>query len=127
MESLNQFKGHARLPDFAIPKRYDLTLKPDLFACSFSGTVRIVLDVLRPSRFLVLNSLDLAISAGSVTYASSDQGLVPSFVVLEEDDEILVIGFDETLRSGTGVLEIGFSGVLNDHMRGFYRRYAIYL
>ncbi|KAH7653497.1 Peptidase M1 alanine aminopeptidase/leukotriene A4 hydrolase protein [Dioscorea alata] len=125
MESPTQFKGRARLPDFAIPKRYDLTLKPDLAACSFSGTVRIVLDVLRPSRFLVLNSLDLAIAPGSVTFSSGDQRLIPGVVVLEEDDEILVIDFDDTLRSGTGVLEIGFSGVLNDHMKGFYRSTCI--
>ncbi|KAJ0974462.1 hypothetical protein J5N97_016427 [Dioscorea zingiberensis] len=121
MDSPTQFKGHSRLPDLAIPRCYDLTLKLDLDACSFSGTVRILLDVARPTRFLVLNSLDLAIAPGSVIFTSDDQGFIASVVVLEEADEILVLGFDETLHAGRGVLEIGFSGVLNDHMRGFYR------
>ena len=41
-----------------------------------------------------------------------------------EADEILVLDFAETLPKGRGVLAIGFEGVLNDKMKGFYRRYT---
>lgn len=41
---------------------------------------------------------------------------------LVEADEILVLEFAETLPTGMGVLAIGFEGVLNDKMKGFYRR-----
>ena len=39
-----------------------------------------------------------------------------------EGDEILVFKFDEVLPIGAGVLGIKFDGILNDQMKGFYRR-----
>ncbi|KAJ4836841.1 hypothetical protein Tsubulata_018469 [Turnera subulata] len=42
-------------------------------------------------------------------------------VVLDGDDEILILAFQETLGVGEGVLRLGFSGMLNEHLRGFYR------
>ena len=48
--------------------------------------------------------------------------LEPSKIDLVEADEILVLGFAETLPIGIGVLRIGFEGTLNDKMKGFYRR-----
>ncbi|OAY71244.1 Aminopeptidase M1-B [Ananas comosus] len=52
---------------------------------------------------------------------SSYDELKPSEVVAVEEDEILVVGFDTTLPIGDGELRIGFTGTLNDQMRGFYR------
>lgn len=45
-------------------------------------------------------------------------------VELVEADEILVLEFADTLPIGVGVLAIDFEGVLNDKMKGFYRRYS---
>lgn len=45
-----------------------------------------------------------------------------SEVALVEEDNILVLQFDDGLSTGEGVLCIGFSGTLNDQMKGFYRR-----
>lgn len=50
------------------------------------------------------------------------QTLEPTKVELVEADEILVLEFAETLPTRMGVLAIGFEGVLNDKMKGFYRR-----
>ncbi|KAJ1401020.1 aminopeptidase M1-like isoform X1 [Sesbania bispinosa] len=60
-QSIDQFKGQTRLPNFAIPKRYELHLTPDLSACTFSGTVQISLTINENTKFLVLNSLELVI------------------------------------------------------------------
>lgn len=49
--------------------------------------------------------------------------LRPSELVHVPEDEILVLGFDDHLPLGVGVLRIRFSGTLNDQMKGFYRRY----
>ncbi|GKE59929.1 aminopeptidase M1-like protein isoform X1, partial [Tanacetum coccineum] len=43
--------------------------------------------------------------------------VVPSEVVVDKDDETLVLVFDAALGVGDGVLEIKFSGVLNEHMK----------
>lgn len=39
---------------------------------------------------------------------------------MDDKDEILVLVFDETLGVGEGVLVIEFSGILNEHLTGFY-------
>lgn len=56
---MEQFKGQTRLPEFVIPQRYDLHLKLDLSACTFSGTELIDLNITQVTKFLVLNALEL--------------------------------------------------------------------
>ncbi|KAL5576285.1 hypothetical protein UlMin_017984 [Ulmus minor] len=119
-QSIEQFKGQTRLPKFAIPKRYDLHLKLDLSACTFSGTVLIDLSIVEETKFLVLNALELAVH--KVWFAnSSNPELRPSGVVLDHDDELLVLVFEEELRVGEGILGIEFSAVLNEYLKGFYK------
>ncbi|XP_042022611.1 aminopeptidase M1-like [Salvia splendens] len=119
-ESIRQFKGQTRLPQFAVPKRYELTLKLDLSACTFSGRVAIDAFINDPTKFLVLNALELAVHQVSFT-TSQKQKYVPSDIVVDSDDEILVLVFEEVLEVGCGLLEIEFSGVLNEHLKGLYR------
>jgi puromycin-sensitive aminopeptidase len=117
---MEQFKRQSRLPKFAVPKRYDIHLKPDLSACKFAGSVSIDLHVVADTKFLVLNAADLNICSASVSFTSSTV-LKPTKVDLLKEDEILVLEFSETLPHGLGVLAIGFDGTLNDNMKGFYR------
>ncbi|KAL5824280.1 hypothetical protein ACOSQ3_020343 [Xanthoceras sorbifolium] len=42
-------------------------------------------------------------------------------VVVDDVDEVLVLGFDEPLCLGEGLLEIEFAGKLNEFLCGFYR------
>ncbi|MFS7974548.1 putative membrane alanyl aminopeptidase [Helianthus anomalus] len=119
-QKLEHFKGQHRLPNFAIPHRYDLTLKPNLHVCTFSGSVIVNLSILESTRFLLLNSIDLVIHQSFFT-DSNNHKVVPSEVVVDKDVEMLVLVFNELLSVGDGVLEIHFSGLLNEHMKGFYK------
>ncbi|RRT81706.1 hypothetical protein B296_00019557 [Ensete ventricosum] len=67
-QCIERFKSQPRLPGFAIPRRYDLFLRPDLSSCRFAGSVQIVVDVVDDTRFLILNAADLAIDGGSVWF-----------------------------------------------------------
>ncbi|XP_044464976.1 aminopeptidase M1 [Mangifera indica] len=120
---MDQFKGQPRLPKFAVPKRYDIFLNPDLNSCRFTGSVSIDLDIVETTRFIVLNAAELSINNRSVSFAtkSSSKVFEPIKVELVEGDEILVLEFSENLPAGMGVLAIGFEGVLNEKMKGFYR------
>ncbi|GJT49617.1 DETOXIFICATION 40-like protein [Tanacetum coccineum] len=88
----------------------------------------VVIMVVPPSTFLSLIWRLLDPSVCSVykmkvlrdTTNNGDQKVVPSEVVVDKDDETLVLVFDEALGVGD-VLEIKFSGVLNEHMKGFYK------
>ncbi|PIN22297.1 Puromycin-sensitive aminopeptidase [Handroanthus impetiginosus] len=101
-QKLEQFKGQPRLPEFAVPKHYDLTIKLDLSACTFSGRVLIDVSIIGPTKFLVLNSLKLLIHQVSFTN-SLNQKYVPYDVVVDSDDEILVLVFEEVLDAWDSV------------------------
>ncbi|KAK7291314.1 hypothetical protein RIF29_06350 [Crotalaria pallida] len=120
---MDEFKRQPRLPKFAVPKRYDVRLNPDLLSCRFTGSVAVDLHVVAPTPFIVLNAADLSITTHSVSFSIPDSSKVlkPSRVELFEDDEILVLEFPETVPIGLGVLAIQFEGTLNDRMKGFYR------
>ncbi|KAF7084371.1 hypothetical protein CFC21_088013 [Triticum aestivum] len=122
-QSAEHFRGQARLPGFAAPRRYDLRLTPDLAACTFAGSVSVSVDVAAPTRFLVLNAADLDVAPGDVHFApkGSGQVLLPVEVTSALEDEILIIRFNEVLPLGEGTLVIAFQGTLNDKMKGFYR------
>jgi puromycin-sensitive aminopeptidase len=76
-QTAEQFRGQARLPHFASPRRYDLRLTPDLPACVFTGSVAVSIGVAAPTRFLVLNAAELDVATGGVSFApqGSDQVL----------------------------------------------------
>lgn len=50
---------------------------------------------------------------------------MPCDIVVDGEDEILVLVFEEALSLGKGILSISFSGILDEHMKGFYRRYLV--
>ncbi|HWM18851.1 MAG TPA: M1 family metallopeptidase [Ilumatobacteraceae bacterium] len=115
-----------RLPRDARPTRYDVTLEPDLAAATFSGAVviRIIVDEVGDSTFadrgeLVLNAAELDIVRCLVDGAPAEHRL-------DEDTERLFIrptvdGADHRVVPGEHTVEIVFTGVLNDKLRGFYR------
>ncbi|XP_015084853.1 aminopeptidase M1 [Solanum pennellii] len=120
-KNYDQFKGQSRLPKFAVPKRYDLKLKPDLVTCKFAGAVDISLDVVSPTKFIVFNAAELSVDPKTVHFKSSNKVFEALEVGLIEEDEIMVVEFGESLPVGFGVLSLAFEGTLNDRMKGFYR------
>ncbi|XP_058750253.1 aminopeptidase M1-like [Vicia villosa] len=117
--NIDEFKGKTRLPNFATPKKYELHLTPDFSTCKFSGIVQINLSINEKTKFLVLNSLELVIQ--DTWFTNSYGKYTPCDVVVDDEDDLLVLVFDETICVGEGVLVVEFSGVLNEHLRGFYR------
>ena len=107
-----------RLPRTVVPSRYDLTLRPDLDAATFEGTVRIDVDVTEPVTEVVLNAIELEVDEASVVVGSERRDAA---VALDEATERLTLTVDEALPAGRAVVELAFRGILNDKLRGFYR------
>ena len=114
-----------RLPRHARPTRYDVTLEPDLAAAMFSGQVVIpdhrhdTDDYTFADRGeLVLNAAELDIEQCLVDGEAAEHRL-------DDDTERLFIRPTSTAPitfvPGEHDVEIRFTGVLNDKLRGFYR------
>lgn len=103
-----------RLPRTVLPQRYELSLVPDLDAAAFTGSVRISCDVEADVAEIVLNAIELDIHSVAVN------GNAAQFS-LHEDSERLIISPEAPVATGQCMLEIIFSGTLNDKLRGWYR------
>ena len=101
-----------RLARTVVPERYELVLEPDLAAATFAGTVVIEASASTAADSIVLNAIDLDITSVSV------DGVDAPFTLLA-DLERLVVHRD--VVPGRVVLCFGFTGTLNDKLRGWYR------
>ena len=107
-----------RLPRTVIPRRYALTLTPDLGTATFEGAVDIDVDVAEPTHEVVLNVVELEIHQA---WVETGGGRSPATVTLDEDAERATLTLAEDLPPGAAVVSLRFRGLLNDKLRGFYR------
>jgi puromycin-sensitive aminopeptidase len=109
-----------RLPGGARPRRYEIELTPDLAASCFDGHEVVTLDLLAPGHQLVCHAVELEISNARLETPSGVS--LAGQVSLDEEAQRATITFDEALEPGSGYqLALRFTGVLNDHLHGFYR------
>jgi len=117
--SSQQSANPYRLPQHVVPTHYDLRLEPDLTTFTFAGKETIVLTVREATSEIVFNAVDLQIAEGSI---GNDAKVVHRGAIeLEPSTERCRIRFATTLHPGTWKLDLSFTGVLNEKLRGFYR------
>ena len=107
-----------RLPRHALPRHYTLELKPDMDDYTFAGTVAIDVDVVEATDRIVMNAADLVVQEASILVAGERS---PVSVSMDGSAERLVLTTVDRIRPGRVRLELAFTGVLNDRLRGFYR------
>ncbi|HXG09117.1 MAG TPA: M1 family metallopeptidase [Gemmataceae bacterium] len=108
-----------RLPRTVVPTRYELRLAPDLERARFTGSVDIFVKVLEPVAEIVLNAAELEIGTAALINRSGNGR--EARITLEEATERCRLAFPEAVPPGEWTLQIGFRGMLNDKLRGFYR------
>ena len=101
-----------RLPRTVLPTRYQVSLVPDLENASFTGTVSIAATAVEAVSEIVLNAIELDIHSVTVN------GTNASFALNEELERLVI---DTAVSSGDVTIDISFTGILNDKLRGFYR------
>ncbi len=107
-----------RLPRNVLPRRYELTLTPDLAAATFVGSVDIEVDVVTACREVLLNAIELEVDEAWVT-VEGDR--LEATVTLDEETERAHLALPGELPPGPAVVSLRFRGMLNDKLRGFYR------
>jgi puromycin-sensitive aminopeptidase len=107
-----------RLPRTVLPRRYDLTLTPDLPGATFVGAVDVDVDVTSPTAVVLLNAIELEIDEAWVTIGTVRHDAAVS---LDEESERVTLTLADDLPVGDAIVSLRFRGLLNDKLRGFYR------
>ena len=110
-----------RLPRNVVPKRYQLTVAPDLGTASFLGHERIAIEVNAATDAIVCNANELEISNATLSRPDDWNHRVGLDISFDEGLERVTFAPPSRLEPGSYVLECDFAGVLNDKLRGFYR------
>ncbi len=107
-----------RLPRTVVPRRYELTIEPDLDAATFTGREAVEIELTEAVDEIVLNAAELEIDDA---WLEAEGGRTDLDVHLDPDTERLHLGLPGPAGPGEAVLHVSFRGVLNDQLRGFYR------
>lgn len=108
-----------KLPKDVIPLLYDAHLVPDIKADTFRGQQRVEIEVLRPTRRIVLNAANLQIERAALLGGGmAERALTP---ILDEKQETLAFDLGAPLAPGRYTLALGFSGRINREGRGLFQ------
>ncbi len=106
-----------RLPKSVKPKRYDLRLALEPETGTFKGRVKTSLNATEPTTRLVMNSLDLSYDRVLV----NGRVLDASRVLVDDKAETVTLILEQPLKKGAAVVELEYSGKMNELMRGLFK------
>lgn len=109
-----------RLPDWAVPESYALSLKTDPSQPGYTGTVTIKVDLKQASDYLWLHGKDLKVSKVTVTDA---RGRVAEghYAEVAPKAGVARIDFGTHLAPQDITLNIAFSAPYNQTLQGYYK------
>src|SRR5205814_1886046 len=117
-----------RLPVTVTPTHYSLWFAPDLQNATFRGRETIDVTVPNPTSSITLNAAEIQFQTVTVNAGGRTQ---TARVTLDEKSEMETLTVPRPIARGTASIEIIYTGILNDKLRGFYlskangRRYAV--
>ncbi|KAI8231737.1 Aminopeptidase 2 [Colletotrichum sp. SAR 10_96] len=113
------------LPDSIKPSHYVLSLRDLNFKdWTYKGTVTIDAEVVKPSKEIVLNALEIKLLDAKIAvgHTKSTQSWESKNFSCGEKQQRATITFDEEIpQAQKAVLTIEFEGIINNDMAGFYR------
>jgi aminopeptidase N/puromycin-sensitive aminopeptidase len=134
-----------RLPGGVRPEHYSLMIVPDLAKARFAGSEQIEVVLAASAKAITLNAAEIefgavkgwvgtSATATTTANATANAGILRSaqndnslssdaqtaVVTLDAAKEQATLKFARELPAGPVTLEIAFTGILNDKLRGFY-------
>src|ERR1700694_3535035 len=106
-----------RLPENVVPDHYSLTFTPDLRSATFAGQETINVRVIHPGNSATLNSAEIEFQKVNITQGGVAQEAKVTLDPVREQATFTVPG---TLAAGPASIEVQFTGIVNDKLRGFY-------
>ena len=111
---------HIALPTNVVPSHYALTITPNAAKASFTGSVKIDIDVKQDTPTIELNAADLKFKKVAI------EGLKGSpKVAYDKDQQTATLTFKKPVTAGHHVLDIDYTGVIYNQASGlFYLDYT---
>jgi aminopeptidase N len=126
---LTVIPGNAqRLAGGVVPEHYSLWFAPDLEKETFRGRASIDVVLTEPASSITLHAAEIAF--GEVTMTSGGRTQTAR-VTTDSSTETATLTVPRSLAEGRATIQITYTGLLNDKLRGFYiskangRKYAI--
>ncbi|KAL1718216.1 peptidase family M1-domain-containing protein [Schizophyllum commune] len=114
-------QSNFRLPPHVRPTHYDLAIQTDLEELTYSGFVRISLDVLEDTNEIVLNAGEGLTAPYPKRLDHEGQSIDASAQAFDAENERLSLIFSPSLAANsTAVLTIRFHAPLTDSLLGYY-------
>ena len=108
-----------QLPRSAIPHHYAINITPHADRLTFDGTVTIDLDVIKPTKELVLSAADLKF--GSATIWSARAGAaITGRASVNSEAQAATFTFPRTIAPGAYRLSLAYSGKINTQANGLF-------
>ncbi len=117
-----------RLPGTVSPEHYSLWFAPDLRTATFKGRETIRVRLAQPTTAITLHAAEITFATVSISAGGQTQ---TARVSLDAAAESATFTVDRAVPAGPASIEVTYTGILNDKLRGFYlssgngRRYAV--
>src|SRR5687768_3972036 len=117
-----------RLSDTVVPEHYTLWFAPDLEKETFRGRETIRAVVTQPTTSVTLHAADIQFGEVRITSGGRTQ---TARVTTDPKAETATFTVPQRLAEGPVTIEVTYTGILNDKLRGFYiskangRKYAV--
>ncbi len=117
-----------RLPGNVVPEHYSLWFAPDLEKETFRGRESIDVVLTEPSTTVTMHAAEINFSQVTITSGGQTQ---TARVTLDETRQTATFTVPKPIAEGKATIQIEYSGILNDKLRGFYiskangRKYAV--
>ncbi|MGY4395860.1 aminopeptidase N [Sphingomonas sp. UYAg733] len=102
-----------RLPTNVVPTAYDITVRPDAKAMTFTGMETIKVEVNEPTTTVILNAVDLVVD--SATFDG-----VAVTVRQDEEAQLLTVTLPKIASKGAHTLKFTWSGKINESPLGMF-------
>jgi len=117
-----------RLSDTVVPEHYTLWFAPDLAKETFRGRETIQAVVTQPTTSVTLHAAEIQFGEVRITSGGRTQ---TARVTMDPKAETATFTVPQRLAEGPVTIEVTYTGILNDKLRGFYiskangRKYAV--
>jgi len=108
-----------QLPRGVVPTHYDLAFTPDVDKLTFTGSVKIAIEVAAPTNTITLQAADLAFAKAELAGPDgAKEG--PARITVDAEAQTAAFTFDKVVTKGSHVLSIDYSGKIYKQAAGLF-------